>query len=1015
MRKLVVLALTGLCLLAGRTEAQMVTGGGMKNFNQVFDLPKKESGDFKAVLLDLNKVAGIYYPGETTELSFQLQNLTDQKLTGEAKLEVIGYGTRGIPGDIWLPEVFLIDKLPPIKLEVALEAKGWKNYQEKITLPERFGGYAVVLDMGKNGRQLLATLVRAVEPKVPLVQFPSQALDGVNAALLERVGVHAVRWGNSFCVPGSPEYAKHMADLDRDLKYYKDHNVTVVVEVGGGNYPRPLGEPRPHLDDKGVWTDIYQKDWVWAPSEDANFKKYVKEIVSKYGWPKGPVTGFKIWNEPWEGTSISGWQADLPRFREIHKAMAETVLETNKEAGVNVLVGGADSSTNTWDKFFPDGSDEFMPYFDFCSIHYQGLQAPVLYKQWHDRKVGNGRVLVWDTESWVANTDDRFGALVASNRAAGYDRSMGIFIGNVFTTDNFGNNQYDKVFTENSTMNNHQVPSQAWSPAASICASQALIGERKFKEILFQNGLPWVYCFNGMDNNPDDGTIVIVGEVGSLFAQPDNMLFRTVRSLAELDQPAADGSPQPYRGATITIPADGDYSLYDFYANPVAAKDGQYVIPLDARGFYLRGDPNKPGSFAKLTEAVKKGRIEGIAAVEIKALDFIQPVSEQTTLRLKVTNVLNRPVAGTLAITLGNVKTQSGVEKFAANETRMLAFPISGLKPAADNRYPLEVKFQGENGAGERGLIRDTLHVNYIARRTIKVDGDLSDWQNVLPQVIEGTGAAKQTVTEAAWLPMVPYQGGDSGGFATGYVAYDDDYFYFAAKIADSSIDPGTLRFATRDDDEFFYPEISYKKEADGKLKEMKWPEGVRRFSYRKDPILPAGCFPSFDNVQIAFNAIPQDQKADLLTNLPGRPVGFVPVRDTDYEYALNTVAPKYGGGFEVWRLRVPGMVSKNFYPRQPKDPHEGAVTNAKLITRYVDNMRITEVAIPWSEMPEVKKLLDANKPVKFAFKVNNNTGGPDLESDKGRSVSRQTNLGFHVDWRESWANELEFGWEPKN
>ena len=44
-----------------------------------------------------------------------------------------------------------------------------------------------------------------------------------------------------------------------------------------------------------------------------------------------------------------------------------------------------------------------------------------------------------------------------------------------------------------------------------------------------------------------------------------------------------------------------------------------------------------------------------------------------------------------------------------------------------------------------------------------------------------------------------------------------------------------------------------------------------------------------------------------------------------DSEYALNTVAPAYGGGFEVWRLEVPGMVRKHFYPRQPRHPREGA------------------------------------------------------------------------------------------
>ncbi|MCX8050201.1 MAG: hypothetical protein N3A55_11165, partial [Methylohalobius sp.] len=111
-------------------------------------------------------------------------------------------------------------------------------------------------------------------------------------------------------------------------------------------------------------------DYVWSPEFDSDFKAEVKKLIGAFGWPKGPITGVMLWNEPWEGSSISGWQSDMIRYREIYRIMAEAVHEAEKEFGVQVLVGGADSSTNTWDKFFPDGSEEFMEYFDFCSIHY---------------------------------------------------------------------------------------------------------------------------------------------------------------------------------------------------------------------------------------------------------------------------------------------------------------------------------------------------------------------------------------------------------------------------------------------------------------------------------------------------------------------------------------------------------------------------------------------------------------------------------------------------------------------
>ena len=58
------------------------------------------------------------------------------------------------------------------------------------------------------------------------------------------------------------------------------------------------------------------------------------------------------------------------------------------------------------------------------------------YKPWVNRKGPQGRVRIWDTESWVANTDDRVAAVIAANRSAGYDRAMGIYGGNIHEGQN---------------------------------------------------------------------------------------------------------------------------------------------------------------------------------------------------------------------------------------------------------------------------------------------------------------------------------------------------------------------------------------------------------------------------------------------------------------------------------------------------------------------------------------------------------------------------------------------------
>lgn len=164
----------------------------------------------------------------------------------------------------------------------------------------------------------------------------------------------------------------------------------------------------------------------------------------------------------------------------------------------------------------------------------------------------------------------------------------------------------------------------------------------------------------------------------------------------------------------------------------------------------------------------------------------------------------------------------------------------------------------------------------------------------------------------------------------------------------------------------------------------------------------------SFDNVLLAFNVLPQAEKG-WLTHLPGRFPGFIWRRTTDYEYALNQVADAFGGGTEIWRLFVPGMPYKHFYPRQPRHPLEGAVTDGRLVIRYDAGWRMVEAAIPWSEIPAVKARRDAGQTMKFNFRVNSDTPAPDLVLSLGRSAAEGISPSFHPNWIRQSPNELEF------
>jgi hypothetical protein len=1129
--------------------------------------------DYDVAVVRSNTSTNVLWPGEQPEYSIQIVNHTGKAITGPATVYVIRYGTRGKEGDIWLPEMYLIGETKLTVPDISVDAAGFAAIALRPFIPDAFGGYALVLEIPGHGRRLITSLIRTFRSNPGRVQFPHQSLDDLGPEFLERIGIQAIRMGIEYTPTDASDYRSKMQALARRLQEYKFHNITVLLMIGAGTASMPLGGPRSFLDSSGVMLNTKQ-DYAWLPSRDKDFKDFVYHLCRNYGWPEGPVTAVSLWNEPWEGISISGWQSDMLRYREIYREMAAGVLDARKE-GASVLVGGTDSHSNAWDKLFADGSMEFLPIFDFCSIHYEGMESPALYPEWIHRKSPMGRVKIWDTESWVGNTDDRIGLVVAVNRSAGYDRSMGIYGGYLHTGGaEDGHHPTIRIRTDDGFAEVERTP-ETWSQAAAMAAVQHLVGERNFSRLLFTNGLPWIMVFDSQV--PDDGTVVVSGDIGDAFGR-ENVLFRGVKLRQD---------------ARLTIPADPAFRLFDFYGNIVPNTAGRLTVPLTYKGYFLRTDGSK-GSFARLLASLQRADIRGYDPVEIIAKDPTEKVGAGADLTLQLTNILNRSVSGEVKLAMGKLRLDApGRITLHPHETRQVHIPVIGGETSDDNTYPLSVVFDG--GADGVSKHREAMHVNVISRLSVQVDGKLDDWKGALPQTVQEGDKSSISVTEAAWYPFKNFNG-HSEGFANGYLGYDPQYFYFAAKVADHTPHPGTYRFASRPDDEFFYPDTAwemnpdnsflcrevpaaagatdssalqlpnghgrtlryienapvtrsfaididlgdsgisevafylpnldvYKAQVDiydasngvrlcshtidqlwkgayerfllsGKIRvvfraldwwytvklagiffdkvkvvrniadagvasasflgedldtrgdwmhaygamgwfipgiethlpvavtvskammkvaePLLWPEGVRRFTYRKDPVLPdnSGLGYAYDNVLIAFNIIPAGEDG-LLANPPGTMPRYTGYKCTDYEFALNQVAPLYGGGTEIWKLLAPGMNRKHFFPRQPKSPGEGPVVNGKLAIVHDGDTRITECAIPWSEIPEVKKALDNGGTVKFSFRVNDN-GSPEacLELAKDRSVSKKNARAFHPDWKTHWANEVEFGFE---
>jgi len=964
-------ALVATVCLVSSVQAQMVTGQGMEDFARVFALEGAKAKDWTAYETACSVPANILWPDDEATFTFRLENNGDP-VQGPAKVHVIHYGTRGRPGDVWKPQVFKIADLESVTVEVNVPADGDETMRVTPKIPATFGAYGLVLDLGNRGRAFVATCVRVPAADPGRVQFPTYALD---LPWPHEMSIEVYRLFKRLGVKGARTEGGYGTIENAHVDWAMENDLTLMLTVGCGNTPRdqqPLGRGRPWLNDDDSMKEGVKEDLAWLPSFDDKFQRYLKDVLVRYGWPKGPINAVELWNEPWEGVSISGWGADCLRFREIYWHMAQAVLDARKEAGVQVLMGGACSSSNTRDKLFCDGTDTFLPLLDFVSIHYQPLAAdPALEPEWVHRHSEYGPVRVWDTESWVANSEDRIAAVIATMRAMGQSRTAGIYHGNVYESQKHRIDGREVAVV------------QAWAPAAGVAAVQKYIGQRAFRELLFKNGLPWIMVFDGT-SGPDDGTVVVVGDLGGAYDK-NRSLFRSVRVDTNARLTLSDGG--------------GVFRLLDFYGNPVASVDGKIVVPLNGLGYFLRTD-GRSDSFAQLLEELARVRIEGYAPVEIVASDLTGPVENRPTMKLRLTNVLNRPIDGQLLATLGELKIEPAEQNMhlQPNETREVFLHIIEGPVAGDNCYPLSVDFDaGPDGKAQHG---ERMRVNVMANRTITVDGNLDDWQGVIGQPVGDEQRIGRSITEAAYLPFQKVKPSKGPGAAQAWLAYNRDNFYFAARVSGKG--KGMVRFETRDDDRYFYPE-----RVTDKGKELIWPAAVRRFSYRRDPELPSGN--GQFNIQIAFNVVPPEAKP-LLTHPVGTMPRFMSYMDTDYEFALNPVTDQYGGT-EIFCLLKPGAPRKHFYPRQPKAAMDGGpVKSGRLVIRPDGDSRIFECALPWREMPLVKQRLDTGQTIKFSYRINNGPAAYELAA--GRSVSKNNPLTFHNDWSTHWANELEFGAE---
>ena len=1044
------------------------TGGYDQYWSDTFGVNVKRAGggfekndQLQAVMIASNVIANILHPGEQGTFTIQLSNLTDREISGEATVELVRYELITIPNqDMFHVAPKKLADVGSTKVSIKIAAKGFQDLTIKPVVPETFGGYGLVLTMPGQDKVFLGGLVRSLVPDAPRdPRFRRLAVDLEDIPTITRLGAAPNRLGMSPIGEDGTDktWAHHYEKAAKHLREFHAAKLPVVIEFGhevpGQGKIHPLGKARSHLAVKTKageykpWNSVeptetdgmaymtsHYSDLTWLPEFDSAVKANIKRLLKEFAWPKGPIIGVDLWNEPWNGASIAGWMADDNRYRQIYTVMAEAVEEVRTEDKAEIWLLSCDSSSNTFDKLFPDGKDTFLHRMDISSIHYQNTDPASTVKAWVDRKDKDGKpdpIKVWDTESWVANSDGRIASVMPTNYALGIERAVGIW-------SNWGRSvlamkQSIKVRTAAGEKKGDIT--HAWSVAAAVGALQHFIGNRPFERILWQ-GLPFAYRFNGYADQPDGGCITVIGDTEAVFGY-GRVPFFTIKSLAEIaakqalfdqlakmplgsaDRVKAEGEWRkrtPFSGVSLNLSEEaGKFRLFDYNGNRIPAVGGKLIVPVDDRGFYLATDGSL-GSFDALSEAVTKARLEGLMPVQNVAHDPTAAIGAGAVLRLTVRNMLERPVSGPLTVTAGALTVAApGTITLGAREEKTIEVPLSGTADPS-NSYALAVNFDA--GKDGKALHSEVLRCNVIAKRTIKIDGKLDEWQGILPQTISSDGTVDRTTAEAAWWPDRPFSTTSEKGLATAWMAYDDANFYYAARIVDSTPTQGGIRFADRDDDATFFPEtvipLKYAKDKDGKDQivgegePLTWPKGVPRYTYATWPSLPFG--DGIDSVQLGFNVRAEGDKP-WYNHPKGTFRQFSGYWDTDYEYSLHQVKPSKGGGTEIFRLASPDLPHKHFFDHSPKAAAEGAVKGELKITND-GKVRIVECSIPWTEMPLVKASLDAGTPTKITFRINDSAGVGTLELPRDRSVSRLNAKALKPDWTVHWANEIEFGWE---
>jgi hypothetical protein len=186
------------------------------------------------------------------------------------------------------------------------------------------------------------------------------------------------------------------------------------------------------------------------------------------------------------------------------------------------------------------------------------------------------------------------------------------------------------------------------------------------------------------------------------------------------------------RDGVLTINDASGLSALDPEGRPIPAKDGKLVLPLSEWAVYVTSDTL---SVTALRERIASATITKVTAVNLSACSLEQPADQAQTLRVRLENQLNQPVEGTLEVALlAGGKPVSVPFKAESGGLIEVAVPWAGVTPNPDNQYGVAITATTVAGTVRREQV---LAVARFTERSITADGDLKDWGDTVPVLLD--------------------------------------------------------------------------------------------------------------------------------------------------------------------------------------------------------------------------------------------------------------------------------------